>query len=361
MRSFRSEQEIMANWKGDLKKPVVSICCITHNHEPYIEDALEGFFTQETDFPFEILIHDDASTDKTADIIREYEAAYPNVIKPMYQSENQYSKGKKPNPEFNFPRAKGEYIALCEGDDYWIDANKLQIQVDFLKNNPEYGLVHTDNSHYFQNTGIIDHSHKVKYYPNPPNGFVFNILIIKNFISTLTVVAKKKVLTEAYEKLSTWIDKNLIIDYTLWLEVSRITKIMYIDKVTAMYRISAGTVSRPVNEYDKSLFLKKRYDIVNQFMLHYDIDVKIKEKFYFDFFGEYLNKLHKAKNIYYFEKKEVEKYKPQSLKGHLLKFLYLRGSNRYLYFIIQLPARAIRKGSYILKKLNFLSNYLLII
>ena len=86
---------------------------------------------QKTDFPFEILIHDDASTDGTADIIREYEAKYPDIIKPIYQTENQYSKGIKVSQVYQFPRAKGKYIALCEGDDYWTDPYKLQKQVDF--------------------------------------------------------------------------------------------------------------------------------------------------------------------------------------------------------------------------------------
>ena len=138
MRNLRTEQEIMATWKGDVATPVVSIDCITYNHELYIEDALEGFLIQETDFPIEILIHDDASTDSTANIIKEYEAAYPNIIKPIYQTKNQFSKGKNPIVEFNFPRAKGEYIALCEGDDYWIDKKKLQKQISFLKKNNEY-------------------------------------------------------------------------------------------------------------------------------------------------------------------------------------------------------------------------------
>ena len=112
---------------------LVSICCITYNHEKYIRDAIEGFLMQKTDFPFEVLIHDDASTDGTADIIREYETKYPDIIKPIYQTENQYSKGIKISATYNYPRAKGKYIALCEGDDYWIDPYKLQKQVDFLE------------------------------------------------------------------------------------------------------------------------------------------------------------------------------------------------------------------------------------
>lgn len=143
MRNLRSQEEIMANWLGDQDKPVVSICCITYNHESFINDAFQGFLIQETGFPFEILIHDDASTDHTADIIREYEKKYPKLIKPIYQTENQYSRGKKVNFEFNFPRARGCYIALCEGDDYWTESDKLQKQFNFLENNLDYVITYT--------------------------------------------------------------------------------------------------------------------------------------------------------------------------------------------------------------------------
>lgn len=135
----KTQKEIMQNWKGDVEKPLVSICSITYNHEKFIEECLDGFLMQETNFPFEILIHDDASTDKTADIIREYEAKYPDIIKPIYQTENQFSKGiRTMNPTFNYPRVKGKYIALCEGDDYWTAPDKLQKQVDFLEVNAKY-------------------------------------------------------------------------------------------------------------------------------------------------------------------------------------------------------------------------------
>jgi glycosyltransferase involved in cell wall biosynthesis len=131
MKVLRTEEEIVANWKGDLDKPVVSISCITFNHEPYIEDTLKGFLTQETDFPFEILVHDDASTDKTADIIREYESKYPRLIKPIYQIKNQYSKNTNISisGKFNIPRSKGKYLMFCEGDDYWITTIKISNQL----------------------------------------------------------------------------------------------------------------------------------------------------------------------------------------------------------------------------------------
>lgn len=113
-------------------KPRVTIVCITYNHSYYIGKAIEGFLMQKTNFSYEILIHDDASTDNTAEIIKSYEKRYPDIIKPIYQIENQYSKGVKISPTLLYPKAKGEYIAICEGDDFWTDENKLQIQVDYM-------------------------------------------------------------------------------------------------------------------------------------------------------------------------------------------------------------------------------------
>lgn len=118
---------------------MVSINCVTYNHEKYIADAIESFLMQKTNFNYEILIYDDASTDKTADIIREYETKYPGLIKPIYQTENQYSKGVKVG-RFNRERPKGKYIAICEGDDYWTDPYKLQKQIDYMEKHPECSM-----------------------------------------------------------------------------------------------------------------------------------------------------------------------------------------------------------------------------
>lgn len=119
-------------------EPVISIICNTYNHEKYISDALDSFLMQQIKVPFEILVHDDASTDSTADIIRQYEAKYPDIVKPIYQKENQYSRGVSITAEIQIPRAKGRYVAFCEGDDYWIDPQKLQIQYDFMESHTEY-------------------------------------------------------------------------------------------------------------------------------------------------------------------------------------------------------------------------------
>ncbi len=118
---------------------VVSVVCNTYNHERYIRKALDGFVMQNTNFKYEVLVHDDASTDSTAEIIREYERMYPEIIKPIYQTINQYSQGIAPG-NFQFPRVKGKYIALCEGDDYWIDPCKLQKQFDAMEENPDVDI-----------------------------------------------------------------------------------------------------------------------------------------------------------------------------------------------------------------------------
>jgi len=128
--ALRSEGEIIGTWRTT-GTPVVSICCATYNHALYIEDALRGFLAQETTFPFEILIRDDASTDGTADIAREYAAKYPRIIRTILEQENQYSKGVRPNPAM-LPFVRGMYVALCEGDDYWIARDKLEKQVALL-------------------------------------------------------------------------------------------------------------------------------------------------------------------------------------------------------------------------------------
>lgn len=120
------------------KQVKVSVYCLAYNHENYIKDALEGFVNQQTDFRFEVLVHDDASTDRTAEIIQEYAEKYPEIIIPIIQTENQYSKGVNIEKEYIFPRMRGQYATICEGDDYWCDNRKLQKQVEFLDNHLEY-------------------------------------------------------------------------------------------------------------------------------------------------------------------------------------------------------------------------------
>ena len=127
-------------------EPMVSICTTTYQHALYIEKALDSFLMQKTTFPFEILIHDDVSTDGTIEILKRYAEKYPEIVKPLFEEENQYSKGVPINETFNFPRAKGKYIALCEGDDCWLDENKLQAQVDYMEAHPDCTFCFTNGT-----------------------------------------------------------------------------------------------------------------------------------------------------------------------------------------------------------------------
>lgn len=119
---------------------ILTAYCLAYNHEKYIRHTLEGFVNQKTDYKFKVIVHDDASTDKTADIIREYAEKYPDMIIPIFQSENQYSKHIEIIKTYIAPLIEGKYVAVCEGDDYWCDENKLQMQIAYMETHPECSM-----------------------------------------------------------------------------------------------------------------------------------------------------------------------------------------------------------------------------
>lgn len=133
----------------DRSKIMASISCLTFNHGAYIRQALDSFLMQKTNFEYEILVHDDASTDETGDILREYGEKYPDKVKPLIQKENQYSQGiDNISGAFNFPRVRGKYIFMCDGDDYWTSPDKMQKQVDYLEAHPDCTLcIHSAKIH----------------------------------------------------------------------------------------------------------------------------------------------------------------------------------------------------------------------
>ncbi len=134
-----SEDEIAAGWPESSVMPLVTIICHAFNHEEFIADAICGFLAQNTRFPFEIILRDDASTDGTAAVVRDFAERYPHIVRAIIEKENKFSLGMKP-PLATFPMVRGKFIALCEGDDYWCDPNKLQLQVDCMDRHPEAGL-----------------------------------------------------------------------------------------------------------------------------------------------------------------------------------------------------------------------------
>lgn len=213
-----------------LERILVSIHCTTYNHEDYIADAIESFLMQQTNFKYELLIHDDASTDRTAEIIKEYEQKYPDLIKPIYQVENQLSKGVSVT-HLNFKRAKGKYIAICEGDDYWTDPKKLQKQIDYMESHPECSLcVHAGH--------VVSAGDKRKKWNNRPNkgdkSFTIEEVIAGG--GDLFLTNSMVFQTEFSQLRPTYLEKAPVGDYPLTINLSLQGKVHYLDEFMSAYR-----------------------------------------------------------------------------------------------------------------------------
>ena len=219
--------------------PTLTICSLVYNHEPWLKRCLEGFVMQRTSFSFEVLIHDDASTDHSADIIREYEARYPDLFRPIYQSENQYSKGRGIFIPILLPKVQSKYIALCEGDDYWTDPFKLQKQVDFLESHPDYLMCTTSYSSFRMKDGQVKEGGK----DGQGRDITLRSLMKKNRIGTLTVLYRKDVLTRFEEEVRPVMPDFRMGDITLWLYMAHKGKIHELPCTTAMYRILENSAS----------------------------------------------------------------------------------------------------------------------
>lgn len=213
-----------------MKNILVSISCITYNHEKYIGDAIDSFLMQKTNFKYEILIHDDASTDSTADIIREYEKKYPDLIKPIYQTKNQYSNGEDVD-YINNKRANGKYLAICEGDDYWTDPYKLQKQVDYMEGHPECTLcVHG---------GFVVSTEKIVKYHNRPNkgSKIYKVdevikgdggLFLTNSMLYPKVLSNNR---------PTFLENAPVGDYPLAINLALLGTVYYMDELMSAYRV----------------------------------------------------------------------------------------------------------------------------
>ncbi len=220
---------------------MVSVCCLVYNHEPFLRECFEGFVMQKTTFPIEILVHDDASTDHSPDIIREYTAKYPNLFKPIYQTENKYSKGIPITAKYQFSRAKGKYIAMCEGDDYWTDPLKLQKQVEFLEEHSDFALCF--HARDVIKNDVLEHDESVV------ENDVWEINeAMYHYVPTQTVLFRN------YPNIIPKKCKSL--DVTLWMSLSRFGKFKYIDFNGAVYRIHNGGMwsgSSALENYNRSI------------------------------------------------------------------------------------------------------------
>lgn len=212
--------------------PLLSIICITYNQDKFVGKTLEGFLMQKTNFPIEIIIHDDASTDNTKEILIDFKKKNYEMVSLLLEKENKFSKNNYKFVEQMFRMAKGKYIALCEGDDYWTEANKLQTQVDFLEKHEDYSIS-------FHPVKVIfeDNKNKSYVFPDPEEQQPYNLkeLLKSNYIQTNSVVYRKQHYTN-------FNPNTLPIDYYLHLYHAQFGKIGHINKVMSVYRIHKNGV-----------------------------------------------------------------------------------------------------------------------
>lgn len=209
-----------------MNNPLVSICMITYNHEDYIRDAIEGVLMQKTDFPIELIIGEDCSTDNTRKIVNEYEAKYPEIIVAQYPETN---RGMMNNFIAVLETARGKYIALCEGDDYWTDPYKLQKQVNFLKSNKEYIFC-------YHKVEVIGDDRKYYIGKNKDSAIRFSESIISKGGATLSLVIKKGEYLKSYYQLISKLNLN-IADWPLEVILSSYGKGYYLSELMGCYRV----------------------------------------------------------------------------------------------------------------------------
>lgn len=232
-----------------MKQPILSILCAVYNHEQYLRDCLNGFVMQKTDFQFEAIVHDDASTDKSAEIIREYAEKYPNIIKPIFESENQYSKqdGSLSRIMNETMSHSSKYVAICEGDDYWTDPNKLQKQVDFLESHPEFGMVYSRANIFLQKNqsmvGIWGEEITFE-----------KILLGRSPVPTLTACLRKDIYIKSCEE-RTKEPKWILGDVPLWIYFLYNSKIHFIQDITGVYRKLEESSSNSKDFYKHTNFV----------------------------------------------------------------------------------------------------------
>ncbi len=254
----------------------VSILCAVYNHEKYLNECLNSLVNQKTNFKYEILVHDDCSTDNSKKIIDKYYKKYPDIIVPIYEKENQYSKGVKITQTFFIPRIKGKYFCFCEGDDFWIDNNKLQKQYDFLENHPDYSLcIHNS-------IGVNEESNKVIDITPLKNGGDLNcedfIINGGGFVSTNSLFSRS-----VYAKNLPKFFDYMSLDYLWQIYLSSCGKTYCFPEAMSAYRIdSIGSWSvRVYNKPEK--FAKVEEKIIKSLELfneetNYKYDETIKKR-----------------------------------------------------------------------------------
>ena len=234
-----------------MSKPLVAIQCLVYNHGPYLRDCLNGFVSQQTSFPFVAIVHDDASTDNSVAIIKEFAEKYPDIIIPIYEKENLY---RKPNGilmktvHAALDKTESKYIAICEGDDYWTDSLKLQKQIDILESNSDL-IACVTNTCTVDNKGNLLEAKKENVVQGNKEG-VYGIYdffqMPQHQYPTATIVYRAIHQNEIRTKFR-HTENPFLGDWTLWIILHTYGKFYYLDEVTAAYRTNPTSLTHTVN------------------------------------------------------------------------------------------------------------------
>jgi glycosyltransferase involved in cell wall biosynthesis len=242
---------------------VVSVLATAYNQERWIARALESIVMQKTNFPIEILVHDDASTDKTADIIREYEQKYPRLIKPIYQTKNQFSQGHFPIFLLS-EKAKGKYLAICEGDDYWTDPLKLQKQVDLLEAHPECSMAVAKTDVYCLKDGQF---HYQSTYEGVDKDLVYFDDLFKGFYFHTSTYLIPKINFIAVQKYR---DRIFLGDTAVRFILIDIGPFVFLRETVSVYQITGEGIWTKLNSYEQAVIHIKLFeDLFNHFKPRY--------------------------------------------------------------------------------------------
>ena len=260
----------------------ISIIMTTYNQEMYVEKAIQSALNQKTDFYYEILIGDDFSTDNTKEICLTYAQKFEDIITLDSRTKNI---GLINNYADLIKKAQGKYIAILEGDDYWIDLYKLQKQYNFLENN-DCGLVFSNCQLLNNESGkmILKHSIPIK----RQLGSIYNDLIRENFITAVTIVFKKSLIIQHLEDDLEQIRKFKTLDYYIILLVAQNSKIEYIDDITSVYRIHNNSISNNKKLESRINFLESILEIKLFVLKKFNDDENLLKlvysRYYYDFF-----------------------------------------------------------------------------
>ena len=228
-----------------MKDPLVSVKTLTYNHAPYIAQAIEGVLQQKTNFPFELVIGEDCSTDGTREIVFEYQKKYPDIIRVITSEQNV---GARMNGYRTEKACRGKYVAYCEGDDYWHCPDKLQKQVDYMESHPECALVHSDCDYYEAATGRKIHFfHRTKKMYQPDNPDINTVLFDRTcHVFTCTAFVRRDLLYKVIDSdpILYQSGRFLMGDTPRWAEISRLGKIAFIDESLATCNRLLESISR---------------------------------------------------------------------------------------------------------------------